>query len=153
MILPVLTITVMAGACGCTRTADNSGREEARALYEESLVLIDLYTDSVTAAKIPATLNGLMSRYRGEIDDLNFRHPPETSYAISEGRTTPAISRTLRMVTICGFTAVPIRASTGPSLRFRGRRSAAIQNRNFSRSVMSSRNARSRTKDEIRAGR
>ncbi len=128
MILPVLTITVMAGACGCTRTADNSGREEARALYEESLVLIDLYTDSVTAAKIPATLNGLMSRATGEeIDDLNFRHPPETSYAPSaRGERHPISLRTLRMVTICGFTAVPIRASTGPSLRFRGRRSAAI---------------------------
>ena len=100
MILPVLTITVMAGACGCTRTADNSGREEARALYEESLVLIDLYTDSVTAAKDSATLNGLMSRYREEIDDLNFRHPPETSYAISEGENDTLTSRTLRMVTI-----------------------------------------------------
>ena len=81
MILPVLTITVMAGACGCTRTADNSDREEARALYEESLVLIDLYTDSVTAAKDSATLNGLMSRYREETDDLNFRHPPEIGRA------------------------------------------------------------------------
>ncbi len=127
MILPVLTITVMAGACGCTRTADNSGREEARALYEESLVLIDLYTDSVTAAKDSATLNGLMSRYREEIDDLNFRHPPETSYAISEGGERHPYFQNLTDGNHCGFTAVPIRASTGPSARFRGRRSAAIE--------------------------
>ena len=100
MILPVLAVAATVTLCGCERKADNSERAEARALYEESLALIDRYTDSVSAAKDSATLNGLMVRYQEEIGDLNFRHAPETSYAISEGENDTLTTRTLRLVNI-----------------------------------------------------
>lgn len=100
MILPALAFAATATLCGCERKADNSERAEARALYEESLALIDRYTDSVSAAKDSVTLNGLMARYQEEIGDLNFRHAPEASYAISEGENDTLTNRTLRLVNI-----------------------------------------------------
>lgn len=100
MILPALAVAVTATLCGCVQKAENSERAEARALYEESLALIDRYTDSVSAAKDSATLNGLMTRYQEEIGDLNFRHVPEASYAISEGENDTLTTRTLRLVNL-----------------------------------------------------
>lgn len=100
MILPALAVAATVTLCGCERKADNSERAEARALYEESLALIDRYTDSVSAAKDSTTLNGLMARYQEEIGDLNFRHAPEASYAISEGENDTLTNRTLRLVNI-----------------------------------------------------
>lgn len=100
MILPALAVAATVAFCGCARKAENSERAEARVLYEESLALIDRYTDSVSAAKDSATLNGLMARYQEEIGDLNFRHAPEASYSISEGENDTLSSRTLRLVNI-----------------------------------------------------
>lgn len=100
MILPALAVAATVTLCGCERKAENSERAEARALYGESLDLIDRYTDSVSAAKDSATLNGLMARYQEEIGDLNFRHAPEASYAISEGENDTLTTRTLRLVNL-----------------------------------------------------
>ena len=100
MILPALAVAATVTLCGCERKADNSERAEARALYEESVALIDRYTDSVSVAKDSATLNGLMVRYQEEIGDLNFRHAPEASYGISEGENDTLTTRTLRLVNL-----------------------------------------------------
>lgn len=70
--------------CNSVDTGNING-EETR-LFEESVKLLKLYTDSLSQAKDTALIDGLMTRFREKLDRINNSVPPETDMHLSEGQ-------------------------------------------------------------------
>jgi len=80
-----LGCTIVIAIAGCV-TKDSDGREKAaRALYERSVNIARLYTDSLRNALDSATVARLSDGLDTELTRLNYAFPPDTYLDVSEG--------------------------------------------------------------------
>lgn len=86
--------------CGCGRTEENSDSDQARSLYEQSVKLTRLYTDSMAQAKDSASVNRLALAYDKALTNLNYEYGSEIDPAISEGENDTLVNLTLRYISI-----------------------------------------------------
>ncbi len=83
---------------GCGHSRENAVADESRVLYEESVRLTRLYTDSIRAARDSAAVNRLDEDYEKRLTDINMRHPVDTDLAVSEGENDTLIRMNVRYV-------------------------------------------------------
>lgn len=79
---------------GCNRGDTGYTNGEETRLFEESVKLLKLYTDSLSQAKDTALIDGLMIRFREKLDRINNSVPPETDMHLSEGQNDTLASMT-----------------------------------------------------------
>lgn len=72
-------------AFSCTQKKDTSLADAARALYEKSVALSNLYTDSMKNAKDSATVLRLSEEFEEALTNLNFKYPADADIEMSEG--------------------------------------------------------------------
>ncbi|MDE6682981.1 MAG: hypothetical protein K2J87_06100, partial [Muribaculaceae bacterium] len=79
---------------------DNSKRIQASELYQKSVRLIRLYTDSFENAQDSATLLNLNERFTSSLTALNFKYPSETCLEISEGENDTLTNLTEKIISV-----------------------------------------------------
>lgn len=84
ILLPVASILYLASACG--HEEGSSARPEATDLYSRTVSITRGYISKIESASDSATIDSLFSRYRDEIDSINYLYPPETDYHMNEGQ-------------------------------------------------------------------
>lgn len=89
---------VMPSLFGCSGRNDNKRGADARVLYEKSLRLIKIYSDSLAVAKDSASVERLFKAYDDAVTRLNFDYPADTGLEISEGENDTLTNLTLRFV-------------------------------------------------------
>lgn len=83
-------LTAAASACllvftgACSRNVDNSGRENARLLYDESVRLIHVYLDSIVNTRDSTEVALLNNNFVESVARLNFRYPANTDLHLTE---------------------------------------------------------------------
>lgn len=80
-ILSTAICVVTMCSCGNTHVKHD---EEARALYQESIDVCSVYTDSLEQAIDSATVMHLSERFENELTKINYRHRPDAGLDISE---------------------------------------------------------------------
>lgn len=88
------------GAAGCRQKDDGGRAANARALFERSVRLNALYTDSLRCAGDSATILRLSAAYDDALTHLNFEFPAETDPDMTEGENDTLITLTRRFVTL-----------------------------------------------------
>lgn len=101
----ILFYISLATACaialwGCGSKGDGGRAANARALFERSVRLNALYTDSLRGARDSATILRLSSGYEEALTSLNFEYPAGTDPDMSEGENDTLINLTLRFVAL-----------------------------------------------------
>lgn len=91
LIMPVLS---------CEKKKSHSLRDDARALYEQSISIVRKYTDSISAAKDSASLLSLFSRYDDAVTRLNYSCPAGAAYEITEGENDTLTNLSLRLISL-----------------------------------------------------
>lgn len=85
---------------GCQKPVDNTRRLNAADLYQKSVMLIKLYSDSFSNASDSATLLELNDRFSSALTSLNFKYPSETCLEISEGENDTLTNLTEKIISI-----------------------------------------------------
>lgn len=74
------------GVISCRQQPDDRLTAEARALFEKSVKLTGVYTDSLTKAKDSTTVLRLNDAFESELTKLNFQYPADTDLDMDEGQ-------------------------------------------------------------------
>ncbi len=99
-IFPVILIAGLFSFVACKKPMDNSKRIQASELYQKSVRLIRLYTDSFENAQDSATLLNLNERFTSSLTALNFKYPSETCLEISEGENDTLTNLTEKIISV-----------------------------------------------------
>ncbi len=97
-IFPVSILICLISLSACNKPVDNSKRINASELYQKSVRLLKLYTDSFARATDSVTLLGLNERFSSSLTALNFKYPSETCLEISEGENDTLTNLTERII-------------------------------------------------------
>lgn len=97
----ILALTVLTGCiAGCSSKEQNDRHPEARALYNKSLELGKLYTDSLLHAKDSARVEYLSKAYEEALTKLNYQFSPDLDLEISQSENDTLASVAFRFVEI-----------------------------------------------------
>lgn len=98
LIYLIFGIAALAASC-----SDNNGghrSEQARELYEKSLKLGLIYTDSISCAQDSSEVMRLSNAYEEELTKLNYHYQPELDLEISEGENDTLMRVSTKLVEI-----------------------------------------------------
>lgn len=96
----IFIASLLAAAFACNRKKDNTLRNEARSLYENSLVIVNKYTDSIAAANDSSTLLALFHRYDDAISKLNYSYIAGAAYEMSEGENDTLTNKSMKLIAL-----------------------------------------------------
>lgn len=91
MVIGALTVS-------CSQNQEESRHQDARVLFEKSLMISRAYTDSLKMAGDSAEVERLSTEYEEAINKLHFSFDPDLGLQISEGENDTLTNITLRFV-------------------------------------------------------
>lgn len=85
----IIAAWIVLALCSCHNrdgnTSEDAIPDQASELYESTLRLISLYTDSIEHATDSTQVEDIFARFNARLDSLNFAVPPDTDLRLSEG--------------------------------------------------------------------
>lgn len=93
----IIALTVLATP-GCIRNNSETSHEAAGKLFEKSIKLLSIYTDSIHSASDSASVESLIHTYEYKINAVNFEFPPDTDLRLTEEENDSLIKMTDRLV-------------------------------------------------------
>lgn len=97
-LLYVLAAAGLLAAVSCRKQPDTGRAAEVRELYEKSIEIGMLYTDSLKHAKDSDAVYRLSKDFDDRIAKLQYGYPPDTGLEISEGENDTLTNMTLRII-------------------------------------------------------
>lgn len=97
LILAVAALSLCQGLFSCGGGEEENGQDYGRILYEGTIKLADIYTDSLRLAPDSAATEDAFRHFMAQLDTLNFRLPPETDLQLHEGENDTIFMRLIEM--------------------------------------------------------
>lgn len=94
----VLVAVLACSIVSCEKRKTHTLRDDARSLYNNSLVIISKYADSISHAKDSATLISIMQRFDESLTELNYSYAAGADYEISEGENDTLTNMSLKII-------------------------------------------------------
>lgn len=98
--LSVIAGFTLIAATACVNRDAEGRSPEARRLYEKSVALTRLYTDSLKHVSDSASIERLAKGYESAITKLNYEFAPDVYTEISEGENDTLTTLTMRFITL-----------------------------------------------------
>lgn len=92
-----MALTTLTAGCGGNDTNDTQ-RQLANKLFEQSVRLAGIYIDSMSTAKDSASVLRLAANYEDRVTRLNFKYPSETFIHFTEDQNDTLAKQTERLV-------------------------------------------------------
>lgn len=91
-------IMIVLMCLSCSRRHEPISHEDAGKMFEKSINLLILYTDSISNAADSTQVEGLLNAYEYKINAINFEFPPDTDLRLTEEENDSLIKMTDRLV-------------------------------------------------------
>ncbi len=91
-------IMIIMMCISCVRNYEPISHEDAGKMFEKSINLLVLYTDSISKATDSTQVEGLINAYEYKINAINFEFPPDTDLRLTEEENDSLIKMIDRLV-------------------------------------------------------